>query len=146
MYWDWDPSLNVGIEVIDKQHKRIVDYINEIHDNLGDRDRKVLGGVIDSMIDYTLTHFAFEEALMERAGYPVLKNHKLVHKSFAQRVQDHKKHFDEGKDVTRQLLGDLQIWLTSHIKRDDQDYAALVRGALEEKSWAAKILQKFFGS
>ena len=98
------------------------------------------------MIDYTLTHFAFEEALMERAGYPILKHHKLVHQSFAQRVQDHKKNFDEGKDVTRQLLGDLQIWLTSHIKRDDQDYAVLVRGALEEKSWIAKMLQKFFGS
>jgi len=145
MYWVWDPSLNVGIDVIDKQHKRIVEYINEVHENLGDRNREVLGGVIDSMIDYTLTHFAFEEALMERAGYPILKDHRLVHQSFAQRMRDHKKQFDAGKDVTRQLLGDLQIWLTSHIKRDDQDYAVLVRKAVTEKSWVAKTLQMFFG-
>ncbi|MHB8252547.1 MAG: bacteriohemerythrin [Acidiferrobacter sp.] len=145
MYWVWDPSLDVGIDIIDKQHKRIVQYMNEIHENMKDRDRKVLGRVIDSMIDYTITHFAFEEALMERAGYPILKGHKLVHENFTQRMRDHKKQFDDGKDVTRQLLGDLQIWLTSHIKHDDQDYATLVHKALKEKSWVEKALQKFFG-
>ncbi|HUW97568.1 MAG TPA: bacteriohemerythrin [Acidiferrobacter sp.] len=147
MYWVWDSSLDVGIEEIDKQHKRIVQYMNEIHDYMErrDPDPEVIGRVIDSMIDYTVTHFAFEEAAMERAGYPILADHKGVHESFAKRMQEHKRQFEAGRDVTRQLLGDLRIWLTSHIKHDDKDYVPLVRKALKEKSWIGKAFGKLFG-
>ena len=145
MYWQWDPSLSVGIDVIDSQHKRIVEYINELSDAMNRKDRTAVGAILDGMIDYTLTHFTFEESLMERAGYPILREHKLVHESFATRMAQHKKHFTEGSDVTRALFADLQMWLTNHIKRDDKDYTPSVRKVLEEKSWISKTLQKLFG-
>ncbi len=145
MYWQWDPSLSVGIDVIDSQHKRIVEYINELSDAMNRKDRTAVGAILDGMIDYTLTHFTFEESLMERAGYPILREHKLVHESFAKRMAQHKKHFAEGGDVTRALFADLQMWLTNHIKRDDKDYTPSVRKVLEEKSWISKTLQKLFG-
>lgn len=28
-YWSWDDPISVDIEVINEQHRRIVDYINE---------------------------------------------------------------------------------------------------------------------
>ena len=31
-YLDWKDELNTGIRVIDGQHRRIVDYINQLHD------------------------------------------------------------------------------------------------------------------
>ncbi|MDA8391183.1 MAG: bacteriohemerythrin [Gammaproteobacteria bacterium] len=145
MYWQWDPSLSVGIDVIDSQHKRIVEYINELSDAMGRKDRTAVGAILDGMIDYTLTHFTFEESLMERAGYPILREHKLVHESFAKRMREHKKHFTDGGDVTRQLFADLQMWLTNHIKRDDKDYALSVRKVMEEKSWISKTLLRLFG-
>ena len=145
MYWQWDSSLSVGIDVIDNQHKRIVEYINEISDARDRKDHAAVGAILDSMIDYTLTHFTFEESLMERAGYPILREHKLVHESFAKRMLQHKKRFTEGDDVTRQLSTDLQMWLTNHIKRDDKDYTPSVRKILEEKGWVSKTLKKLFG-
>ncbi len=145
MYWQWDPSLSVGIGVIDNQHQRIVEYINELADAMERKDRTAVGHILDGMIDYTLTHFAFEESLMERAGYPIVTEHKLVHQSFAKRMTDYKKRFNEGGDITRALFSDLQMWLTNHIKRDDKDYTLSVRKVLEEKSWISKTLSKFFG-
>ena len=75
MLWQWDESLSVGINVIDAQHKRIVQYINELATARDNGDRATIGKVLDGMIDYTVTHFAFEESLMERAGYPILREH-----------------------------------------------------------------------
>ncbi|HUW98989.1 MAG TPA: bacteriohemerythrin [Acidiferrobacter sp.] len=149
MYWDWDPSLETGIDAIDDQHRRIVGYINDMHDNIERRNRAVLIGIIDNMITYTLTHFAFEEGLMARASYPALAEHKLVHESFAKRMRYHKKQFHAGKDVTRQVMGDLQVWLISHIKEDDRDYGPLVREmlareAVPEKSWVKKTVERMF--
>jgi hemerythrin len=100
--------------------------------------------VIANMVDYTITHFAFEEALMERAGYKILGHHKKVHDDFAKRMREYERRFTAGEDITRQLLSDLRIWLTNHIKRDDRDYADVVRDSLEE-GWLSKTVRKYFG-
>ncbi|MEW8014522.1 MAG: bacteriohemerythrin [Candidatus Sedimenticola endophacoides] len=73
---EWSNSLDTGISVIDEQHKRIVDYINELHDAQQTLDKRRVGEVIDELVDYTVSHFAFEESLMEQAGYPFLEAHK----------------------------------------------------------------------
>ena len=59
-YLTWTDNLDTGIEVIDGQHKRIVDYINQLHDARLSQNRKVIGKVIEDTVDYTLSHFGFE--------------------------------------------------------------------------------------
>lgn len=39
-YWKWDASLSVGLDVIDNQHRRIVEYINELNAAIHDHDRE----------------------------------------------------------------------------------------------------------
>ena len=39
----WDPSFNVDVEMIDKQHQMLVKMINELHDSmLVGKDKDVL--------------------------------------------------------------------------------------------------------
>ena len=64
----WTADLSVGIEAIDDQHRRIVDYINELHEASQNDDRNVVGRIIDDLMEYTVSHVSFEEAMMERAG------------------------------------------------------------------------------
>ena len=85
-YLHWSSDLDTGIEVIDKQHRRIVDYLNELNSANEIGDSKATGHVLQELVDYTLTHFAFEEELQERAAYPFLKAHKRVHEIFTKRV------------------------------------------------------------
>lgn len=145
-YWKWDPSLSVGLDVIDNQHRRIVEYINELNSAMHDHEREKVGEVIDQMVDYTVTHFAFEEELMEKAGYKLVPEHRAVHQAFTRQMHDYKKRFAAGEDVTRDLLSTLRIWLTNHIKRDDKDYSPFVRAMLnKEESWVGKTLRRFFG-
>ena len=143
----WTSDLSVGIPVIDKQHQRIIDYINQLLDAQQHHSREQVGEVITQTVDYTLSHFAFEESLMEEAGYPFLSAHKKVHQLFVKRVADYQQRFNMGEDVADELLTTLRAWLINHIKNDDRDYSEDVRDNMNKVSSSKKKgwLKRFFG-
>ncbi len=55
----WVPQYNTGIDVIDDQHKRILDYINEIVEISDGTDRARVKQILDNIIDYTQSRLAF---------------------------------------------------------------------------------------
>lgn len=131
----WTDQLNIGIDVIDQQHRRIVEYINQLDDarNSGQTQEEI-AAVLSQLVDYTLSHFAFEESMQEEANYPFFKAHKKVHDLFTQRVAEYQTRFNKGEDITKALSSMLVTWLFNHIKRDDADYAAVVRAHLGTQS------------
>lgn len=123
----WTTDLDTGIEVIDKQHRRIVDYINDLETAHKTKDRDAVNHVLDDLVDYTMSHFAFEESLQEEAGYKFAKPHKRVHELFVRRVNDYIDRFRLGEDVAESLHQMLTSWLINHIRRDDADYVGAVK-------------------
>lgn len=151
-YLHWSSDLETGIEVIDKQHQRIVDYLNALNDANDTGDRATTNRVLQELVDYTLTHFAFEEELQEKAEYPFVKAHKRVHDIFTKRIAEFQQRAAAGENVAPELLSMLKIWLVNHIKGDDADYAESVKAMLgvegQEKvagGWVGMALKKFFG-
>ncbi len=145
-YWSWSPSLSIGIDVIDNQHKRIVEYLNELDDANVTRDRDKVSHVLMGLMDYTKTHFTFEESLLEKSGYPLSDSHRKVHETFVSHMNNYKARHDRGEDITRQLMSELRIWLTNHIKKDDADYAPYADKILNaNKSWSTRMISKLFG-
>ena len=145
---EWSDILDTGIEEIDNQHRRLVDYINELGEARKTQDTKLVGKVIDDTIDYTVSHFGFEETLIEEAGYKLLRPHKKVHELFVRRVTDLQKRFKAGEDISEELHALLSRWLVSHIKHDDHAYAECVKKYLNlpdapkrQKTW----VERFFG-
>lgn len=129
----WTNQLDIGVEVIDQQHRRIVEYINQLEDALGNGvSRQELGRLIHDLVDYTVSHFGFEESLQEEAGYPFLKAHKRVHELFTRRVAEFQDRFDKGEEIAEELNGLLVSWLFNHIKGDDGDYAESVKRHLQQ--------------
>ncbi|MDD5359243.1 MAG: bacteriohemerythrin [Sulfurovaceae bacterium] len=157
--WTWESKYSVGIEVIDHQHKRLIEYINELGIAGAYRsfeNRRRVQDVLIKLVDYTISHFSFEEELMEEAGYPMLAPHIKVHEAFVERVAFFKQRFEDGEDITKQLVMDLQMWLINHIQRDDADYKDIVQKALLKKNispnekakkdkWLSSLVKKFFG-
>lgn len=143
----WDSSLETGISVIDEQHMRIVEYINELESSK--HDRAVVGEVLRDCVDYTMSHFAFEESLQEEAGYEFRKPHKKVHDLFTRRVSEYVERFELGDDITDELYNLLSRWIINHIKHDDADYVESVKANLEQaegykekhapKSWFRRL-------
>jgi hemerythrin len=146
----WTSQLNVGIEVIDQQHRRIVEYINQLDDARSNgHSREEIGYLINDLVDYTISHFGFEESLQEEANYPFAKSHKKVHDLFTQRVADFQVRYDKGEDVSKGLNSLLVTWLFNHIKRDDADYVESVKAHLQhQKDFVEKkkgLFARLFG-
>lgn len=142
----WSTDLDTGIDVIDKQHRRIVDYINQLHDaRTSGHEKEDIGKVIDELVDYTLSHFAFEESMQEEAHYPFLKAHKKVHDLFVKRVGEYQERFKLGEDVSEELNNLLVTWLFNHIKRDDADYVASVKTNMAQQEAFVEKKKSFFG-
>lgn len=123
----WSNELATGIPEIDNQHKRIVEYINQLYDLRQSQSREGVADVIGEMVDYTMSHFAFEEDLMESAGYPFAGPHRKVHQLFTRRVAEIQARFDAGEDVATELHSMLSRWLFNHILNEDRGYTDAVK-------------------
>ena len=149
---NWTVELDTGIEVIDHQHRQIVDFINQLEAANVTKDKAKIKEIIDACVDYTLSHFAFEESLQEEAGYKYCKPHKKVHELFTRKVAEYQQRVDLGDDVADELHGMLSRWLVNHIKRDDADYVAAVKSNMvdiikekevkeEAKGWFSRFFK-----
>ena len=150
-YMQWSQDLETGISVIDVQHRRIIDYINKLDHASQTGNAAEVKRVLEQLVDYTLTHFQFEEELQERANYPFLKAHRRVHDIFKKRIAIFLGRANAGEDVIPELMELLRVWLSSHIKGDDRDYVhavQMIAGANDQESagWLASTLQRLFGA
>jgi hemerythrin len=145
---EWTNDLILGIPEIDEQHKQIVDYINKLVDVRGNPDRKVTEEVVSELIGYTVSHFGFEESLMEQANYSYIEPHKRIHRLFEKRVKHYAERFVHGEEITEELIQMLYNWLIGHIRAEDKDYSPLVLASLnkspEKERFLKKALGKFF--
>ena len=133
----WIPEYNTGIDVIDDQHKRILDYINEIDEISVRSDRARVREILNNIIDYTQSHFTFEESLQEEAGYKYRVPHKRVHDLFIKKIENYRDRFATGDSIGSELHDVLSKWLINHIQHDDADYVGSVKenmmGIIKEK-------------
>lgn len=125
-YLSWNDDLTIGIEVIDRQHKRIVDYINELHDAVSipgaSETQRRVAAVLNDAIDYTESHFSFEEAMLEEVNYEFLHAHKKIHEAFVHKMQKYQERIGRGENIAAELNDTLKLWLIRHIKGEDRAY------------------------
>lgn len=125
----WTPDLDTGIETIDSQHKQIVDYINQLHEVEQTKNRDESIKVMEGLVNYTATHFADEEAMLEKAGYPLTEAHKGVHVRFVDKVSKLYAEHAAGMDTAEDLLNLLEGWLFTHIRLNDMAYVETLKAA-----------------
>jgi len=123
--YTWTEDDSVNIEEIDLQHQKMFAIINELYQAmLEKKSQAVIGGVLDQLLEYTGSHFSYEEKLMEKYDYPGLSEHKKLHADFAQKVLDSHKDHQEGKFIMSiKFMGFLKDWLVKHIRGTDKLYA-----------------------
>ncbi len=143
-YWTWDKSLNLGITTIDAQHRHIADFINKLIEANITGDNILTSQALIGLLDYTITHFAFEEALIAQTNYPLIEGHKTAHNAFAERINRYKELHEAGNDIVKPLANELKLWLTQHIKIEDKQYVPYVKEKVHN-SWLKAALTKFFG-
>lgn len=127
--FSWDDKYCVGIEVIDTEHKKLVELINNLNDAIyAGQGCEVLEKVFNELVEYTKNHFSHEEELLKTNKYPDFKKHKKKHEELTEEVMDYQEQFASGMVfITMQVMEFLQNWLINHILDIDKKYAPFLK-------------------
>ncbi|TGD75464.1 bacteriohemerythrin [Mangrovimicrobium sediminis] len=118
--FEWDDSLNVGVDRMNEQHQQIIHLINVVADDVENNENPL--GSFDKLANYVVRHFQEEEKYMESHNYSSLSSHKIIHKQLLARVGQFRDSMVAGDLNTEDLFAFLRMWLKSHIKGIDQRY------------------------
>ena len=123
----WDTSYDLGIEYVDKQHRRLVELINELyHACLGEKGEleEKFKHVMKELVEYVMIHFKDEEKIMEEINYPNIKEHKQHHENFVKKILQSVNDYRNGKQfVPNTFVRFLRDWLFNHILISDKEWA-----------------------
>jgi hemerythrin-like metal-binding protein len=136
---EWSEKMATGIPAIDKQHRFLVETLQDANEKLlSDRGGYLLDKIAKDLLGYAITHFETEEKLMRRYGYDKAfpedaKNHIKEHREFSKKVVAICEQLREGNRVSRvELLTFLNNWLYNHLLDVDQQYGEYLRNAMEK--------------
>lgn len=120
---NWSEQLSVGLDTIDKEHRKLLDILNSMHDAMAKgKGKEMVGVVLQELVQYTVSHFAHEEELMRKHGYPDFETHKGIHQGVTRKVLDYQKKHSAGTINTIEVLNFLTDWLKKHIMETDKKY------------------------
>jgi len=125
---EWSEELSVGIDLIDRQHMILVRAINLLAMAVERScSNELLGEIFDTLADYTVTHFGYEEELFDMYGYPETPEHKAEHEALLARVVELKSKWDAGQaEIGHEVLIFLVNWLKHHILGSDKRYSGFL--------------------
>ena len=134
--FEWKPQYSVQMPEIDSQHQRLFRLAGELHAAMQQgKGRLILEQCLARLVDYTKTHFAAEEQMLRRYGYPDVAAHKVKHDKLTAHVVELQNRFRAGENtLSITLMQFLKDWLEQHIAGSDQHYSAYIR-----KSVAAPV-------
>ena len=125
----WDDALALGDPATDRQHKALMDLINQLRNHLDapDRDAQVMQ-CLTAMYLHAKDHFWDEEAFMERIGYPDKKKHAELHREFVLKLHDLTDCCLTGDAPYAELLDFLLSWFKDHVATEDAKIVAFAKG------------------
>lgn len=129
---DWEPGFEMGIPLLDAQHKMLCAYINMLYRSLNsNRGKDVLMDIVQALKNYTVSHFSLEEQLFGPTPCPDSKKHAEIHRAFEQQVVAVEAKLHNGElEMGQELLDFLKDWLLTHILKTDHEYAPYVKNYL----------------
>ena len=126
---DWKEEYSVGIEDIDRQHKKLISIINQLKKAmLEGNDREAMSRTFFELVKYTIYHFTTEEEYFDQYSYPKKEDHKNQHNKFVREVYDLQGKFDSGEDISAsELMNFLHDWWNNHIICSDKKYEPFLK-------------------
>ena len=110
---EWREGFKTGIGQVDGEHQHLFALVKQL-------DRENAQQAVDELLEYVVTHFTNEQALMESSGYPDFRVHLALHEQLASQVTDFLLSGSEWTDErVHELRKFLNKWLVGHILTHD---------------------------
>jgi hemerythrin len=129
----WDQELNVGVGLIDNQHKIIIDLINDLGAaSAVMADRRVIDTLLDVIENYVFRHFEAEEELFVNHNGSL--EHSLEHYELIKEFRKFRLSFRNRSSSGKSTSIFLEQWFISHIKEQDIPFFIGIIKRKEEKT------------
>lgn len=129
----WTDDLIIGIESIDEQHRHIINLFNILNEAHKHGEISRANELLSELINYKLSHCAFEEDLLKRSDFPLYKMHKLSHELLIRKCLALHQRAKSGEYVINEAIPFLETALLRHMKGEDADYAIYLRQSQRDK-------------
>ncbi len=130
IYIVWSENNNLGIPIVDEQHRGIISTINSLHYFMQTgQSGEIIKPILIMLEQYTKIHFKTEESILERVNYPDLENHKKLHNNLLAKTRNFIIELNKSENPAV-LLKFLRDWWLTHINIEDKKYASLVKSIL----------------
>jgi hemerythrin-like metal-binding protein len=119
----WHKENEVGIKLIDEQHRGIVSIINTLYYMMqqGLHQQLMYSCISDTMKNYSKIHFITEELFLEISGYKEIESHKKIHEQLSLSIDSIERKCIIQNDIAP-LLEFLKFWWVDHINVEDKKY------------------------
>jgi hemerythrin len=122
----WSPTLTVGDDRLDGEHKEIIQKMNDLF-LLNKRavDKARLLSAYDDFVTVTRHHFQDEELHMKKMGYVRLESHKKAHVDLLTSLGNFRNELTHSvyAQFPSSVFDFFKTWLASHIMIVDRSYA-----------------------
>ena len=121
----WNNRFNIGVEVIDKAHRRLFSIIGKLVSLNEDatKQQHACREGIKFFKSYTLKHFAEEEAYMKSIGYGEYAMHKSLHDNMRDNtlpaLERELEEENYSTEAVQHFLGLCIGWLNGHVMVED---------------------------
>lgn len=127
----WRDSLAIGVEVIDNQHKELLQrfdrLLNACEHGKGTEELKKLLSFLE---EYVITHFKDEEAIQKLHHFPGYQEHSAQHAYFVDRIRELRKETDKDGFSTHNVIETNNLllkWLLNHISKVDKELGSFLK-------------------
>jgi hemerythrin len=119
----WREQLSVSNDVIDADHKYLIDIINRAEQGMVTKNRKSLAAALESLSRYSQEHFAREEKIAKAAGYQQVPDLNLSHQALLKHLDEVKTEMGQmqewSPEVVDRFTSLLRSWLIDHVVKED---------------------------
>jgi hemerythrin len=128
-FMGWELGYSVGVHKIDDEHKRVLETINTLFDEMkpdiwDDVHEGLLRDLLDSFLQLTKT----EKHIFTTYNYPQTLDHMIEHQRFIEILKEFIQDYHDKKAwVSIQILAFLSGWLKSHFLVADQAYSVFLK-------------------
>jgi hemerythrin-like metal-binding protein len=125
----WDSSFECGHPVIDMQHRELFNISNVLINSVMERKPKLgIEYLLHKLVEHIKDHFSSEEEVLVRTRYPLVEEHRAIHRGLLERAVELEDRYRAGLLPTSDLVGFVAYdVIAAHVIQDDMKFRLLNR-------------------
>lgn len=123
----WSNAYIIGVDEIDRQHRRIAEYLMQLHSHIENEDWTgyELELLLELLYEYLQLHFQVEDSYMQMVACPIGEKNKLENTKLLDFITGFNLEYVNSSVITDKkgllvnLYKTLEEWLMNHLCRVD---------------------------